>query len=74
MPESEAAVAIVRTRGPEDTILFIRRAERVGDPWSGPWSFPGGRRDPGDETLLETDHHSRLIEGRSGKNSFFTHR
>jgi len=54
MPDSEAAVAIVRAQAPEDSILFIRRAERVGDPWSGHWSFPGGRRDAVDRTLLET--------------------
>ena len=54
MPDSEAAVAIVRAPAPEDSVLFIRRAERVGDPWSGHWSFPGGRRDPADPDLLAT--------------------
>ena len=54
MPDAEAAVAIVRARTPEDALLFIRRAERVGDPWSGHWSFPGGRRDAVDHNLLET--------------------
>lgn len=54
MTESEAAVAIVRTRGEEESILLIRRAERVDDPWSGHWSFPGGRRDPEDAGLLQT--------------------
>jgi 8-oxo-dGTP pyrophosphatase MutT (NUDIX family) len=32
--------------GPE--LLFIERAERLGDPWSGQMAFPGGRVDPGD--------------------------
>jgi len=54
MPDSEAAVAILRTGEPSDALLFIRRAERVGDPWSGHWSFPGGRRDSRDRDLLET--------------------
>jgi len=54
MPDSEAAVAIVRTATAEESILFIRRAERVGDPWSGHWSFPGGRRDAIDGDLLDT--------------------
>jgi 8-oxo-dGTP pyrophosphatase MutT (NUDIX family) len=54
MADSEAAVAIVRTQGPDEAVLLIRRAERVGDPWSGHWSFPGGRRDPQDHDLLET--------------------
>src|ERR1017187_10973735 len=53
-PEPEAAVAIVLARSPEESILLIRRAERQGDPWSGHWSFPGGRRDPQDPDLLHT--------------------
>lgn len=29
-------------------ILMMRRAERVGDPWSGDVSFPGGKQDAND--------------------------
>src|SRR5512133_776182 len=54
MAEPEAAVAIVHTRGPEDSILLIRRTEREEDSWSGQWSLPGGRRDRGDIDLLHT--------------------
>jgi 8-oxo-dGTP pyrophosphatase MutT (NUDIX family) len=54
MAETEAAVAIIRARGPEDSVLLMRRAEREGDSWSGHWSFPGGRRDPSDHDLLHT--------------------
>jgi 8-oxo-dGTP diphosphatase len=54
MAEADAAVAILRAREPEDSILLIRRAEREGDPWSGHWSFPGGRRDRRDADLLHT--------------------
>jgi 8-oxo-dGTP pyrophosphatase MutT (NUDIX family) len=54
MADPEAAVAIVRARAPEESILLIRRTERVGDPWSGHWSLPGGRRDAGDPDLLHT--------------------
>jgi 8-oxo-dGTP pyrophosphatase MutT (NUDIX family) len=54
MREPEAAVAIVRTRGPDSTILLMRRAEREDDAWSGHWSFPGGRRDQSDVDLLQT--------------------
>ncbi|MBI3210312.1 MAG: CoA pyrophosphatase [Candidatus Solibacter usitatus] len=49
--EPEAAVAILRA---DDCVLLIRRAENPRDPWSGQWSFPGGRRDAGDADLLET--------------------
>lgn len=44
-----AAVALVvreRTSGPE--LLFIERARRRGDPWSGHMAFPGGRMEPSD--------------------------
>ena len=58
MAEPEAAVAIVHARsledGPAESVLLIRRTEREGDPWSGHWSFPGGRREPRDHDLVET--------------------
>src|SRR3954447_14227761 len=54
MAEAEAAVAIVHARGAEESVLLILRAEREGDSWSGQWSLPGGRRDPGDVDLLHT--------------------
>jgi len=52
--EAQAAVAIVRTRRQDESILFIRRSERAEDSWSGHWSFPGGRRDGQDADLLHT--------------------
>jgi len=33
---------------------LIRRSERQEDPWSGHWSFPGGRRAAGDHDALHT--------------------
>jgi 8-oxo-dGTP pyrophosphatase MutT (NUDIX family) len=48
-----AAVAAVIAPDPE-AILLIRRAERVGDPWSGHMALPGGRREPEDPDLLST--------------------
>jgi len=54
MAEPEAAVAILHAREPEESVLLIRRAERENDPWSGHWSFPGGRREPEDPGLLHT--------------------
>jgi 8-oxo-dGTP pyrophosphatase MutT (NUDIX family) len=44
-----AAVAMVlRQRAGRPEVLFIERAERPGDPWSGHMAFPGGRVGPGD--------------------------
>ncbi len=37
-----------------DALLLIRRAERVGDPWSGQIGLPGGRQHLTDVDLLET--------------------
>src|SRR3954469_10008723 len=53
MAEPEAAVALLHAVA-ADSVLLIRRTEREGDSWSGQWSLPGGRRDPGDVDLLHT--------------------
>lgn len=50
-----AAVAIIIN--PNDrggSVLFIKRTERGGDPWSGQIAFPGGRKSPVDKDLAET--------------------
>ena len=52
---SRAAVALIlreAARGLE--LLFIRRAEHEGDPWSGQMGFPGGRAEPGEPDLWST--------------------
>lgn len=54
MRQPDAAVAILRTPAPTESILLMRRAERADDPWSGHWSFPGGRREPEDPDLTHT--------------------
>ena len=48
-----AAVAVVVAPEP-DSVLLIRRAERLGDPWSGQVGLPGGGFDPEDVDLLRT--------------------
>lgn len=50
--QHQAAVAVVlRTRGADTEMLFIKRAERAGDPWSGHMAFPGGHREASDVDL-----------------------
>lgn len=48
-----AAVAVVIAPDP-DSVLLIKRADRLGDPWSGHMALPGGRREPADQDLLAT--------------------
>jgi 8-oxo-dGTP pyrophosphatase MutT (NUDIX family) len=51
-----AAVALVFC-APNDgaaELLFIERALKEGDPWSGHMAFPGGRRDRSDPDLVAT--------------------
>ncbi|UPT72603.1 MAG: CoA pyrophosphatase [Elusimicrobiota bacterium] len=51
----ETSVTVILAPGANGPdVLFIRRAEREGDPWSGHIGLPGGRREPGDASLLET--------------------
>lgn len=51
----ETSVALMLSPGPRGLeALFIRRAVRAGDPWSGHIGLPGGRREPGDADLLAT--------------------
>ncbi len=56
-----AAVAIVLVPDP-DALLLIRRAERLGDPWSGHMALPGGRREPRDRNLLATSIRETIEE------------
>jgi 8-oxo-dGTP pyrophosphatase MutT (NUDIX family) len=48
-----AAVAVVLAPDPE-ALLFIRRSDRDGDPWSGHMALPGGRQEEGDRDLVAT--------------------
>ncbi len=43
-----AVAAVLCDAGGGPDVLFIRRTEREGDPWSGHLGFPGGRVDEGD--------------------------
>lgn len=49
-----AVAALVHDGAGGPRVLLMKRVERVGDPWSGHISLPGGRYESGDETLLTT--------------------
>jgi 8-oxo-dGTP pyrophosphatase MutT (NUDIX family) len=54
-PEARpAAVALVLIERTGLEALFIKRAARAGDPWSGQVAFPGGRHEPDDPDLRVT--------------------
>ncbi len=50
----EAAVATIIAAHPEPSVLVLKRTSNPLDPWSGHYSFPGGRREMSDPSLLDT--------------------
>lgn len=52
----KAAVALIFRAGEDGKpeLLFIKRSDYPGDPWSGQVAFPGGREEPGDTSLADT--------------------
>jgi 8-oxo-dGTP pyrophosphatase MutT (NUDIX family) len=63
-PEGRAAVAAVFRKGDAGAeLLFIERARRASDPWSGHMALPGGRVDPGDadtQATAERETHEEV--------------
>lgn len=49
-----AAVSIIRVKEPMDSFLLLRRNRHPEDPWSGHFSFPGGRKEQSDKDLFAT--------------------
>lgn len=49
-----ASVAVIVRDRQLPSVLLIRRAERLGDPWSGQVAFPGGKMQEGDKSARET--------------------
>jgi 8-oxo-dGTP pyrophosphatase MutT (NUDIX family) len=60
----QAAVALIvhEPAGGSPEILFIERATRDGDPWSGQMALPGGRKEPTDRDLQATAERETLEE------------
>lgn len=61
---TRAAVALIyrKTEAGGAELLFIERARREGDPWSGDMGFPGGRMQPEDATPRATAERETLEE------------
>ena len=61
---NQASVAMIIAEGENDLeVCFIRRAERVGDPWSGQVAFPGGKADSSDKdahAVAERETHEEV--------------
>jgi len=51
-PPEAAVAAVLREGAGALELLFIRRAEKRGDPWSGHMAWPGGHVDAGDDSPL----------------------
>jgi 8-oxo-dGTP pyrophosphatase MutT (NUDIX family) len=60
--EAAVAIVLVPTESDDLELLFIKRAEEPGDPWSGQMALPGGRREEGDSDLLTTARRETLEE------------
>ncbi|HEX4513334.1 MAG TPA: CoA pyrophosphatase [Polyangiaceae bacterium] len=57
-----AVAAIMREHDGRAELLFIKRADRADDPWSGHMAFPGGRKQGTDRSLLHTSQRETLEE------------
>ncbi len=55
----------------EPEILYIKRALREGDRWSGQMAFPGGKRDSDDVDDLDTAERETFEEGKIIIYNFF---
>ena len=49
-----AVVVLLKTNGHDFQVLFVTRAEKSTDPWSGQTALPGGKRNPEDRNMKET--------------------
>ena len=65
---TEAAVATIISQDPVPGVLVLKRRANPRDPWSGHYSFPGGRRDDTHRCSLEplAIHSGHLRNIREG--------
>lgn len=61
-PEAAVAACFAPNGAGGSSLLLIKRAEHPLDPWSGHVGLPGGRRDPGDASVLATACRETLEE------------
>ncbi len=57
-----AAVNVIITLCPDPRVVMVEKALRKGDPWSGDMAFPGGRREDGDRSPIDTAIRETLEE------------
>ena len=61
---ARGSVALIfrRMENAHEELLFIQRARREGDPWSGDMAFPGGRLQPENESARAAAERETLEE------------
>ncbi|UCC58984.1 MAG: CoA pyrophosphatase [Candidatus Bathyarchaeum sp.] len=57
-----AVVVLLREEEQDFQVLFVKRAEKSEDPWSGQTALPGGKCNPEDRDLKETVIRETLEE------------
>jgi len=57
-----AVIVLLRLADQDFQVLFVKRAEKLTDQWSGQTALPGGKRDPEDTDLKETGVRETLEE------------
>ena len=62
MDAHAAVVVLLKTNGQDFQVLFVKRAEKSTDSWSGQTALPGGKRNSEDRNLKDTIVRETLEE------------